>query len=146
MRLGYSFDAQGSGVVLPGRDQAGDEPQGGFLLDAQRRPTTAENAGHQPKGVDLRGTQFPKAGSFHWVIGKRKNEELFLELLDRLRRTYRCHRGLHLSVDNDASHTSKMVKNSTCRIRADASVCTRCSHGLRRATRWSWCGGLCTRP
>ena len=45
------------------------------------------------------------------MIGKRKNEESFLELLDRLRRTYRCHRGLHLAVDNDASHTSKMVKN-----------------------------------
>lgn len=52
-----------------------------------------------------------RTGSFHWVIGKRKNEELFLELLDRLRRTYRCHRELHLAVDNDASHTSKRVKN-----------------------------------
>jgi putative transposase len=52
-----------------------------------------------------------RTGRFHWVSGERKNEELFLELLDRLRRTYRCHRELHLAVDNDASHTSKRVKN-----------------------------------
>jgi transposase len=52
-----------------------------------------------------------RTGRFHWVSGERKNDELFLELLDRLRRTYRCHRELHLAVDNDASHTSKKVKN-----------------------------------
>jgi putative transposase len=49
-------------------------------------------------------------GGFHWVTGERKNEELFIELLDQLRRTYRCHEELHLAVDNDASHTSKRVE------------------------------------
>jgi len=51
-----------------------------------------------------------RTGAFHWVSGARKNDELFIELLDRLRRTYRCHRELHLAVDNDASHTSKRVE------------------------------------
>jgi putative transposase len=49
-------------------------------------------------------------GRLHWVTGERKNDELFIELLDRLRRTYRCHSELHLAVDNDASHTSKRVE------------------------------------
>jgi putative transposase len=49
-------------------------------------------------------------GRLHWVRGERKNEELFIKLLDQLRRTYRCHKQLHLAVDNDASHTSKRVE------------------------------------
>jgi putative transposase len=51
-----------------------------------------------------------KTGRLHWVRGARKNDELFIKLLDELRRTYRCHRELHLAVDNDASHTSKRVE------------------------------------
>jgi putative transposase len=46
-------------------------------------------------------------GDFHWVRGERKNDQLFIKLLDQLRKTYRCHRQLHLAVDNEASHTSK---------------------------------------
>ena len=51
-----------------------------------------------------------RTGSFHWVTGERKNDELFMKLLDLLRRTYRCHKQLHLAVDNDSSHTSKRVQ------------------------------------
>jgi putative transposase len=51
-----------------------------------------------------------RTGSFHWVRGERKNDELFIKLLDQLRRTYRCHRQLHLATDNDSSHTSKRVE------------------------------------
>ena len=49
-------------------------------------------------------------GRFHWVVGERKNDELFMKLLDQLRRTYRCHKRLHLAIDNDGSHTSKRVE------------------------------------
>ena len=35
---------------------------------------------------------------------------MFIKLLDKLRRTYRCHKELHLAVDNDGSHTSKRVE------------------------------------
>ena len=51
-----------------------------------------------------------RTGSFHWVTGERKNDELFMKLLKRLRRTYRCYKQLHLVVDNDSSHTSKGVR------------------------------------
>jgi transposase len=49
-------------------------------------------------------------GRLHWVSGERRNDELFVRLLDKLRRTYRCHKELHLATDNDTSHTSKRVK------------------------------------
>jgi len=51
-----------------------------------------------------------KTGRLHWVAGGRRSDELFTRLLDKLRRTYRCHRELHLAVDNDGSHVSKRVK------------------------------------
>src|SRR5215210_3276177 len=61
--------------------------------------------------LNFRTGSFP--GSFHWVTRERKNEELFMKLLERLRRTYRCHKQLHLAVDNDSSHTSKRVEQYT---------------------------------
>jgi len=51
-----------------------------------------------------------KTGRFHWVTRERKNEELFMKLLDQWRRIYRCHKQLRLAVDNDASHSSKRVE------------------------------------
>ena len=49
-------------------------------------------------------------GRFHWVSGERRNDELFIRLLDHLRRIYRCHKQLHLATDNDGSHISKRVE------------------------------------
>lgn len=50
-------------------------------------------------------------GRFHWVTGERKNDELFLELLEELRSIYRSNKQrLELAVDNDASHTSNRVE------------------------------------
>lgn len=51
-----------------------------------------------------------KTGRFHWVSGGRRDGELFVKLLDHLRRTCRCHKRLHLAVDNDGSHLSKRVR------------------------------------
>ena len=48
-------------------------------------------------------------GRLHWVSAERKNDELFMKLLDELRRTYRSHKQLHLATDNDSSHASKRV-------------------------------------
>ena len=107
--LGCPFDGRGSGLVLPGRDHARDQPQSGLVLDAQREAEAAENAGDQPQGVDQRGAQLPN-GALALGTGERKNDELFMKLLDQLRRTYRCHKELHLAVDNDSSHTSKRVE------------------------------------
>lgn len=49
-------------------------------------------------------------GRFLWVTGERKNDELFLKLLEELRRIYRSQPRLELAADNDGSHTSKRVK------------------------------------
>ena len=51
-----------------------------------------------------------KSGRLHWVVGESKNSELFIKLLEHLRKSYRCHKRLHLAVDNDPSHTSGRVK------------------------------------
>lgn len=53
-----------------------------------------------------------KTGSFHWVARGRRNGELFIKLLDKLRKTYRCHRQLHLAVDNEPSHLSERVERA----------------------------------
>jgi putative transposase len=50
-------------------------------------------------------------GRFHWVRGERKNDELFMKLLEELRSTYCSEKQrLELAVDNDPSHTSKRVE------------------------------------
>jgi putative transposase len=49
-------------------------------------------------------------GRFHWILGERRNDELFIRLLDHLRKTHRRHKQLHLAVDNDSSHISKRVR------------------------------------
>jgi hypothetical protein len=51
-----------------------------------------------------------KTGRLHCVSGGHRDSELFIRLLEKLRRTYRCHRQLHLAVDNDGSHLSKRVR------------------------------------
>jgi transposase len=43
------------------------------------------------------------------LLGEKASERLE-KLLDHLRRTYRCHKELHLATDNDGSHTSKRVR------------------------------------
>jgi transposase len=49
-------------------------------------------------------------GHFHWVTGERKNDELFLKLLEELGNVYHSQPRLDLAADNDGSHTSKRVK------------------------------------
>jgi putative transposase len=71
----------------------------------KRLPTPGTN-----RKVWLSGALNFSTGRFHWVSGPRKNDELFLKLLKELRRIYRCHRSLHLAIDNDRSHTSARVE------------------------------------
>ena len=71
----------------------------------RRLPTPGTN-----RKVWISGALNFRTGRFHWVRGERKNDELFLKLLQELRRIYRCHRSLHLAIDNDSSHTSGRVK------------------------------------
>jgi putative transposase len=64
-------------------------------------------------------------GRLHCVVGPQKDSALFLSLLNELRRVYRCHRRLHLAVDNDGSHTSGLVQEC-----AQASRGRLCLHRL----------------
>jgi putative transposase len=84
-------------------------PKVGFcwMRKGKQRPLRTPGTNHK---VWISGALNFSTGRLHWVRGERKNDELFMELLDQLRRTYRCHRQLHLAVDNDSSHTSKRVE------------------------------------
>ena len=119
-------------------------PKVGFCWMRKGRQRRLKTSGTNRK-VWVSGALNFKTGRFHWVTGGRRNGELFIKLLDKLRRTYRCHRQLHLATGNDSSHLServrKYVEDSGGRIRLHPLP----SSGLRKATRWSWCGGLCTR-
>jgi putative transposase len=84
-------------------------PKVGFCWMRKGRQWRLRTPGTNRK-VWLSGALNFSTGRFHWVRGERKNDELFIKLLDQLRKTYRCHRQLHLAVDNDASHTSKRVE------------------------------------
>ena len=84
-------------------------PKVGFCWTRKGKQRPLRTPGTNRK-VWISGALNFSTGRFHWVKGERKNDELFIALLGRLRKTYRCHRELHLAVDNDASHTSERVE------------------------------------
>lgn len=78
-----------------------------WMRKGKQRPLRTPGTNHK---VWISGALNFRTGAFHWVSGERKNDQLFIKLLDELRTTYRCHRQLHLAVDNDSSHTSKRIE------------------------------------
>ena len=84
-------------------------PKVGFCWMRKGKQRPSKTPGTNRK-VWISGALNIRTGGFQWVRAERKNDELFIRLLDQLRRTYRCHKELHLAVDNDASHTSKRVE------------------------------------
>lgn len=84
-------------------------PKVGFCWMRKGRQRRLKTPGTNRK-VWVSGALNFKTGRFHWVSGGRRNGELFIKLLEKLRRTYRCHKELHLATDNDGSHISKRVK------------------------------------
>jgi putative transposase len=84
-------------------------PKVGFCWMRKGKQRRLKTPGTNRK-VWISGALNFKTGRLHWVSGERRNDELFIKLLDKLRRTYRCHKELHLAVDNDSSHLSKRVK------------------------------------
>ena len=85
--VGCPFDAQASGTIFPGPEQATNQPQSRILLDAQRDPTAAEDARNRPKGVDFRGTQLQDGRPPLALRRTQERRALFIALLDGLRRT-----------------------------------------------------------
>lgn len=84
-------------------------PKVGFCWMRRGRQRRLKTPGTNRK-VWISGALNFKTGRLHWVSGERRDGELFIKLLDHLRRTYRCHKEVHLAVDNDSSHTSKRLK------------------------------------
>lgn len=84
-------------------------PKVGFCWMRRGRQRQLRTPGTNRK-VWISGALNFSTGRFHWVTGERKNDELFMKLLEHLRRTYRRHKQLHRAVDNDGSHTSKRVE------------------------------------
>ena len=84
-------------------------PKVGFCWMRKGRQRRLKTPGTNRK-VWISGALNFHTGRLHWVSGQRRDGELFVKLLDHLRRIYRCHKQLHLAVDNDASHISKRVK------------------------------------
>lgn len=84
-------------------------PRVGFAWMRRGKQKQLPTPGTNQK-VWLSGALNFSTGRFHWVSGERKNDELFLKLLEELRRIYGCHRRLHLAIDNDRSHTSGRVE------------------------------------
>ena len=70
---------------------------------------------------------------------------VYEKLLEHLRRTYRCHKQLHLATDNDSSHTSERVKEYLREEGKRIHACIRSLHRAPRAIPWNRSGGECTR-
>jgi transposase len=87
-------------------------PKVGFCWMRKGRQKPLPTPGTNRK-VWISGAMNFKTGRFHWVSGERRDGELFVKLLDHLRRVYRRYKELHIAADNDGSHTSKRVREYT---------------------------------
>lgn len=54
----------------------------------------------------------PKTGSIVWTVGARRNSDLFIAFLRRVRETYPEARRIHLIVDNCKAHSSQKVRKA----------------------------------
>jgi putative transposase len=79
-------------------------PKVGFCWMRKGKQRRLKTPGTNRK-VWISGALNFKTGRLHWVSGGRRDGELFIKLLDALRRTYRCHGQLHLAVDKTTGAT-----------------------------------------
>jgi len=111
--------AEKAGSFFQDETRLETNPKVGFCWMRKGKQRPLRTPGTNRK-VWISGALNFKTGGFHWVTGDRKNGELFIKLLDKLRKTHRCHKELHLATDNDGSHTSgwvdKYVQDSGGRI------------------------------
>jgi transposase len=52
----------------------------------------------------------PKTGHIVWVVGRRRNSDLFIDFLRRVRKAYPQATRIHLIVDNCKAHSSQKVR------------------------------------
>ena len=109
-RIDTTLQRQGICQAAHSRNVSGNHSDNSafcWMRKGKQRPLKTPGTNRK---VWISGAHNFRTGAFHWVRGEHKNDELFIELLDRLRRIYRCHKELHLAMDNDSSHTSKRVE------------------------------------
>lgn len=100
--------SRGEGFFFQDETKLELNPRVGFAWMRKGRQQKLPTPGTNRK-LWIAGALNGLTGRFHWVSGPRKDSELFLHLLEELRRIYRCHRSLHLVLDNDSSHHSRRV-------------------------------------
>ena len=83
-------------------------PKIGFLWSARACQRTIPTPGKNRKRY-LAGALHATTGCVEYVEGTRKNSDLFLSLLEHLRRTYRAARRIVLIVDNYIIHKSRLT-------------------------------------
>lgn len=101
--------ADGEGFFFQDETKLDLNPRLGFAWMRRGRQKLLPTPGTNRK-VWISGALNWLTGRFHWVTGPSKNSELFLKLLGEMRLIYRCHRRMHLALDNDGSHTSAKVR------------------------------------
>jgi putative transposase len=85
-------------------------PRVGFCWMRKGRQKRLKTPGTNRK-VWISGALQWSTGRFHWVTGERRNDQLFMKLLEELRSIYSSDKQrLELAIDNDSSHTSARVK------------------------------------
>jgi putative transposase len=84
-------------------------PRIGFLWSTIGQQTTIPTPGKNQKRY-LAGALHARTGRVNYVEGMRKNTDLFLCLLDHLRRTYRSARKIILVADNYIIHKSNLTQ------------------------------------
>jgi putative transposase len=101
--------AEEAGSFFQDETKLETNPKVGFCWMREGKQKPLRTPGTNRK-VWISGALNFKTGRLHWVAGERRNDELFIRLLDHLRKIYRCHKELRLATDNDSSHTSKRVR------------------------------------
>jgi putative transposase len=101
--------AEKAGSFFQDETKLETNPKVGFCWMREGKQKPLRTPGTNRK-VWISGALNFKTGRLHWVAGERRNDELFIRLLDHLRKIYRCHKELRLATDNDSSHTSKRVR------------------------------------
>jgi len=105
-----AFDgAEKAGSFFQEETKLETNPKVGFYWMREGKQKPLRTPGTNRK-VWISGALNFKTGRLHWVAGERRNDELFIRLLEHLRKIYRCHKELRLATDNDSSHTSKRVR------------------------------------
>jgi hypothetical protein len=142
--LGILSMVEQAGAFFQDETRLEINPKVGFCWMRKGKQRPLRTPGTNQK-VWISGALNFRTGRFHWVKGERKNDELFMKLLDWLRRATAA-TGSCTWRWTTTQATPPNGSSATWRIRADAFTCILCLRGLRRAIRWNWCGGRCMRP